>query len=86
MEQAAYATVRQQEPDETVLQEIYDQDPSAYMRPAMIEFDHVYISSDLHPDATGSARVLASEMQGRPFSGPSRHLIPSVKLGGLPFE
>jgi hypothetical protein len=68
MEQFAYAPIRASDPGEAVLRAMYDDDPSAHMAPAMIEFDHVYFSVDRHENAAMDTTSLAAEWRGRSFA------------------
>lgn len=68
MEQSAYASVRNIDPDDAVLRAAYNDNPTAWLKPAMVEFDHVFFSADRHADAAEKARSLAKEIQGHSFS------------------
>jgi len=78
MEQSAYASVRDNDPDDAALRAVYTDNPTAYLQPAMIEFDHVYFSADQHVAAAAKATSLAKEMQGRSFAEAAQRGDPFV--------
>jgi hypothetical protein len=85
MEMWAFASSREQLPDQAALQTLYKKQSETLQRPARVKFQHVFISSDKHADSQQQAQVVLQQLAERPTIEHARSLTEPF-LHGLNFN
>lgn len=62
MELSAFATVRDQQPKEAVLQSLFEARSEQFMKPSTVAFEHIFISRDKHPAPLDRAEQLLANL------------------------